>query len=925
MKILRIMMACTVLLLTACGGGDGGSTTDNGGGTPPPKPEVKSTTVMAMDFKKTVPVNPKIKRINLNLSIYVASKEKKPLALEAVTPISRNAQCKVLDINPDMLQFTVSPERAGACDYRYTVTDGKESASGIANIVVTAKAPETVTSRLALLPADSQLPTITKALSLGDTLSLDLSTAPELSAGLSAMTNPLFSEATITYGDGTPSLTESGMLTYEAIAVSSTVVNYYVLDNNSTEDDRSDDVVYSGQVIIDVSGDANTAPTARDVTARDIPSGNEIEIDILDFQGTGSLVDDAEGDDIQLIAVITSNAAVNLSAPNDVTNTKFKFKAFTHGSRTITYVVYDHNTDGIATGTIKVQIGYSAAGDIVFNVAGYLKLFENGLIGGVSQSSRLASKIEKVNTYLKDNDKTVLSITNIGMHNFALKISDESYIFLGDDVNDNIKLSNVKSIFFKDYLTSRKTVSDIFYVLFNDGHVKAYSQPAYGNHAYGIAEVKAFNKINFADVKNAKMLDTSTLYLEYTAASGKENKIVTMHWNGKIIDKVIILNEKTLPCMPKSVNDIFYVDTIRYGLEFMVSDSANKKVCIYDPESKYDFAKTFKTIFESKGIIKQESARSIKTFLSSDGTLYAINSILSTPKVISENVLDYKVGSLFVAYTKFDGSFDGFSFKHLVYGAKDHPGGLDISPNFTMMTTSQKNNIKFFIVGSDSVGFITKDNKVAFLTQKGYQEPNKEEYLWLKGDRNVGWGNQFHKPTYYQGGNTFIALNKNKHKWEFFSPLEGWNGEFTCKFNFSDFNQDKLIEPEILTRCNVALFLNNGMQGNTKLSAIPIESFQDNEFLFELTDIDNDGMSNSLEKDSCLKVSHIRKNQHFWCTYPSQSDTDWDQVRDSFELSHDSLSDTQTSNIKEKLSDSWTDIIDTYKDINLDSIPDYLN
>ncbi|XEV12216.1 Ig-like domain-containing protein (plasmid) [Vibrio alginolyticus] len=257
---------------------------------------------------------------------------------------------------------------SGACLYHYTISDQNQQASGILRVVVS---PNTAGARWAPLPVGNQLTDINQSAVLGETLTLDLSDEPVIASDVASMTHPVFSETTIINGSGNATLTQDGQFTFKALASGSTVVTYTILDDQYTED-SSDDEVYIGQILIAVSGNANTPPTAEDGTwPTRLKYGEEIEIDVADFPGAtdGSLIHDNDAtllhkEPLQLVQVQADDVFVALSQPDDVTNTKFKVwshvpRAANEGYHEVQvhYAVYDHNEDGVAQGTITLALG----------------------------------------------------------------------------------------------------------------------------------------------------------------------------------------------------------------------------------------------------------------------------------------------------------------------------------------------------------------------------------------------------------------------------------------------------------------------------------------------------------------------------------------------------------------------------------------
>ncbi|EJG1885674.1 Ig-like domain-containing protein, partial [Vibrio parahaemolyticus] len=363
MKYFKLFFVLIALALAGCNGQDEsqhGNVIDGGDVTPPVVAPYDGT-LKAMDLSLSAPLRKTI----LSLKPYVWSKARKSLSLVDVKSLSKG--CAVTDQVPERLTFEAEPEKLGVCLFRYTVTDQKQQASATLRLVVS---PNGTGARLMPLPVGNRLGDINKNASLGDVLSFDLSVEPEIATAMAGMTNPRFSEDTIIYGSGSVELTEAGRFTYQAIASGLTEVAYFILDDQNTIDNPSDDEVYAGRVLISVSGNDNAPPTADDgVLTTPLKPGEEVEIDVADFADAtgGSLIGDSDTDPVQLVYVQSDGAFVELSKPNDVTNTKFKLQAPTtpgegYKETIVHYAVYDHNEDGVAHGVISVTSGKRLTG-----------------------------------------------------------------------------------------------------------------------------------------------------------------------------------------------------------------------------------------------------------------------------------------------------------------------------------------------------------------------------------------------------------------------------------------------------------------------------------------------------------------------------------------------------------------------------------
>ena len=375
MKWFKLLFLTLTLTLFGCGGGDESSNTNTGtGDITPPTVQPVNGALKAMSMSLATPVRKanSAALTTLSLQPYVWSQDKKTLSLTDVKALSKDIACQVADIQTERLTFSLPANHSGACLYRYTVTDSsQQQASGIIRVVVS---PNATGVRWGPLPVGNELDDINQSTTLGNTLTLDLSTDPAIAGEVTGMSHPLFSETTIVNGSGTATLTPEGQFSFQAIAPGSTEVMYYILDDQYTED-TSDDDVYIGRVLISVSGSTNTPPTADNgVLLTPIAPGSLVEIDVADFPDAadGTLIHDNDAsllhkEPLQLVHVMADGAFVALSAPDDVTNTKFKVQAPTllgegYHLSIVHYTIYDHNEDGVAQGNIRLLTGKNLSG-----------------------------------------------------------------------------------------------------------------------------------------------------------------------------------------------------------------------------------------------------------------------------------------------------------------------------------------------------------------------------------------------------------------------------------------------------------------------------------------------------------------------------------------------------------------------------------
>lgn len=354
MYYLKILFLTIILTISGCNGDSGDDS--NGNITTP-----SLGNVVAMDFSILSPSSISSEPKELDISEYVSSSEEELLILSDVTVLSNPASCHINNIESNEMKFSFIANKYGECIFRYTVRiDNSSSKSAIARVLVS---PSQKNGKFGLIPIGNQLPDIDRSTMLGSSVNFNLTTAPEIATEITGMVHPLFSETTITYGYGTALLTEGGDFNFDASFVGTTEVNYYIIDDKNTETNVFDDEVYTGRVIISVSGTTNSPPIASDATYNTpLAYGDTLELDVANFPDFGSLISDTDGDSIQLVEVHGDGVFLQLSNPEDVANTSFRVyipspREEGYQTRTIYYTVYDHNEGGVAHGAIQIYVG----------------------------------------------------------------------------------------------------------------------------------------------------------------------------------------------------------------------------------------------------------------------------------------------------------------------------------------------------------------------------------------------------------------------------------------------------------------------------------------------------------------------------------------------------------------------------------------
>lgn len=978
MNRLNVIVCLLILMLSGCGGesvpSDGETGGGNGGGTisPPPVVPPSSESIRAVNFHKTLPLNPKVSRVNINLSVFVHNESAHSRYLDSVTPMSNSSLCQVVDIEGKMLQFSVSPQNASGCVYKYTVSNGDETSTAYANVVVSAdpqglqaKRQKSTAPSLLLLPIEHNM-------ALHDSLSVNL--VDDGFVDTSGMTHPLFSEAVVTYGNGNAILKENGQFDYEAVSVGTTQITYYILDDRNTLDD-GDDVVYRGTITISVSGNDNTPPQTLDkdtLTPVSIGVGEESTIDILSYpseDGNIPLVTDVEGDELQLVFVSSENidAYIEPVKLEDVTNTTFKIKGLERGDYLIDYVVYDHNEDGVAHGQIPVTVTDTLTGEIAFSLEGYLKLFKDGTLGVVpnSNSYDLDAIVKDANDILKANNVEATKMSSVGMGLYWINTTDKDLsVIVG---TSEAKLFNrVKQVYGGGFYSMRNDGSNIVYLLFNDGHVESYSQRYYMNTNIVTQFPDVFNDLPLEERSNVESITYYTYSLvKFKYSDGKERVLSfsfdfdTTTSSSKWLDESLDVNDINFgDCLVNNkVEQTYY----RNGVEAYLminSDSGRDSSCFLSQEgSVTSNFEQLKEINDNEGVVDMKFlslSSSPSAVLTKDNKLYIANNYFESWSETALDVVNFTVNASSVIYRHSDDKINIYSTKRCVSGftlddeealetssSECQEGEADISPNLDNLPIGYDENVRFYKVTSDAIGLLYNDGSLAFITARGYVKVNGN-YSWLSGDVNISSvGIYFDKNSWYQGSNLFSAYNIEESKWELFNPLEGWNNEFQCVIEDNVLNSDGLVDVVILNGifpldgseqpCPVYAFYDNGTQGNEALNtyAYPIDKFQDSQYYLPLTDIDNDGIDNMLELGMCVsqQAGVDKKHHNYWCSSPALSDSDFDGVADAFEESYSEddvlryLTDSSHLMLSLPLSIAPKD---AFKDINDNGLADWL-
>jgi len=224
----------------------------------------------------------------------------------------------------------------------------------------------------------------------------------------------------------------------------------------------------------------------------------------------------------------------------------------------------------------------------------------------------------------------------------------------------------------------------------------------------------------------------------------------------------------------------------------------------------------------------------------------------------------------------------------------DSIGGktLDMTLDFSKISHSNRKKVKFYENTANAVGLLI-DDKLKILTHKGLKEyGGRDHHNNIIGDSGNSFG--VYTATAGQGRSTFFTRgNKTAHQdhWELYSPLEELDSSLTCD------NKPKHGEvsyPYILTGCTYLDFKMNGAviaSPGSNISVHPAVRFANEDATGkvypDLVDLDKDGLSTESEVKQCLADrTEYHAGDIEYCSQPILSDSDGDDVLDSFEFLH---------------------------------------
>ncbi|HCH2301653.1 TPA: hypothetical protein NKR99_004788 [Vibrio parahaemolyticus] len=919
---LKVIFYSIILTLAGCGGdsapNDNNSGGSDGGGTEvtPPTIPPSSKSIRVMDFHLTFDTNTEIDALNVNFSTFVSSMEGKHLSLTKVEPLTKDNQCQVLKIQSRLIQFAISPKIAKTCSYRYTVTDGETFESAIGRVTTTSKKRESAVREAS---STTDLPLVSKSTIVGNSLTFNL--ADELSSELSKMTNPMFSEAIVAYGTGVPIIDETGSVTYNAIEAGYSLTYFYILDDNNTSDDKSDDVIYNGTLVIDISGIKNNPPNIN--TPEDYPkrlqTGSEAVIDVTPY------ISDLEGDDVQLVHVHAENIDVELTSPYDVNNLSFNAMSNKLGLYTVYYTVYDHEDNGFSSGQLNLTFVESRAGKVRLGFNSLLKVYEGGSIGGISSSSHFIDNVKKLSEYLTNNNVKATDIKSVGLDAFLINLSNgESAILSSASNSDSYKI--LPESFIYDWVYSFQKLHlgwGLIGYTYNpsDSSITAINQIVGTSAA---CPKDYISKFNASEYKN-------NVESWYIVENGTRSTGLILKHKGEetlTIIKPCTAESFSIPAPTVNYERCMFIDDVNiscltsdHKLKMLFEDSTTEAVDFIKNLIKLDITISKIQLVGSK-IYVLDTDKRLHVF--ADNATYANDDDNKVGTLEIPNVINFVASSYYFDYWLDDESFHGVGYNAIQEDGLSSGKMVDVSLDFNKIKDI-KNNIQQVYRNSSTLLFITKDEKIYTFSHLGLIEEtsiNLSEVKSIVSD-NTSMSSGANTAYTGQGRNVFIVnLNSESDKWRVLAPLSSLIPTYNCSVPVLNLDDDESLL--VKSPCIYWGFKFNGaitMSGSSELYAFPEELFSDSDFLTDLIDLDNDGMSNDVEISDCSLLDSTINNE-YPCSSYFLNDSDYDAVNDALEMlySHSDSFKSDFSHNKDRHVLPGTS--DAYKDINSNGVSD---
>lgn len=311
----------SILLMLFLVAGCGENSESNTLPSNPTQPEVIDVNVSAID---TIHVFKKNEQGFIDLGPFTASSDGGDIFLDSLELLTGDKFCE--NVSREANGFKVTSTEDGYCLFKYTVKNSKDIKKSAISRSVFVDSPSAQNIQLAPL-------SLTLAEYASGTIDVTV-------AGLTIADN------VTVLGSGTSTVdVANSKIYYTAQESGITRILYEMKDNAGS--------VYLGSIDVAVSKGINTAPLAQNfsypVAPQVIKPGDEVIIDVKDY------ISEPDGGSIQLYDVHSFNGLATVAFPEDVTNTKIKFKSIIPGVYYITYTVTDHSA-GFASANIAVSV-----------------------------------------------------------------------------------------------------------------------------------------------------------------------------------------------------------------------------------------------------------------------------------------------------------------------------------------------------------------------------------------------------------------------------------------------------------------------------------------------------------------------------------------------------------------------------------------
>ncbi|QWZ78089.1 hypothetical protein [Aeromonas sp. FDAARGOS 1419] len=322
----RLYFVILCAILGGCGGGGDADKSSSSPSSPssPSAPSITNRVVSANDIIHSFKVN---ETASIDLKPFTASSDGATPYLSSLEVLSGDSVCH--DAVIDKNGFSLKSDAPASCLIKYTVSDNHGiSASAISRTVIRSITNKVASDKIQLSP-----------------LSLTVSEYSDGSVDVSNGTLMLTDNIIVVGLGSAQASTADNKILYTAQESGISRIFYEMIDGEGG--------VYLGSVDVAISQEGNTAPIANNfsypVAPQVIKAGEEIQIDIKDH------ISDTDNDSIRLHDIYSFNGIATIASPEDVSNTKIKFKSFTPGTFFITYTISDDRS-GFATAIIAVKV-----------------------------------------------------------------------------------------------------------------------------------------------------------------------------------------------------------------------------------------------------------------------------------------------------------------------------------------------------------------------------------------------------------------------------------------------------------------------------------------------------------------------------------------------------------------------------------------